>query len=646
MYIQELISLFSVNLLLIISFCIIGSFFVKETSFFSWLFFSQLIGITIVLVVYSIYKTNFKTFNIALIPFIILTIEKRNFITNFKSIIKLIDYKYALYVLLLLGVLFLDCQSIFLKDGCFLVPYIDIVYYSKLIGNLNIGVENLNLSYRYGIGSNAAFAYHYFDIWLGSFVNEFLNSNHLITYLLIVRVYLLFLSASALLAISETFGLRKILLFLSPLLIAVKPFVICVSPIQLDFLSDASIFFSNAYDQGKLLPIIPFLTFAIISFNRKKILHGYFGLISCGVIFLSYIPSVVITIITFLILSKHSSLIKDFKLSRSGYTILLINIFCVILLFYYLFFFLGSANTPLQGSATNLNLNALNLTYFSTAINIFLKTLLQCAIACAHLIMLWYLSPKSGSTISTYILLFVLVFSSLLMWSFFNFIPLNSVQLFYNISGICLTFLQLLLYIKIANTLEKNSITTNRNKLLIGFITATWLILSVIESRKIFSNLFSAPKDGNFIQLVTKEFGKSKQNLIAYFSDSTYFKDMHDLSIDFSVIHPEHSLYSNDSHIIFMTIDKLPIWIKIDPQKLHLLTNTSPFFKYLIQNNVFIDLNKTDIQLNYYQNKFIHDKKVNFIICSIGVELNEELKGQFHIFAVDSETGEKYYKRK
>ena len=180
---------------------VILSCFTFKGDYFFRLFVTNIVGITAIVMLYSLLKSQGKTINTVLLPILFFflysfkkTVQKPTF--NFKEITK--DCGWILLVFLL----FFMYQSFFYFDmvnGEIKTLYIDYYWYGSITDSLKLwGSETqfTEMSYFFIPFRNGLMPYHYFELWFTAFFSYYfkissLNSYYFITTTILSSVFLI-----------------------------------------------------------------------------------------------------------------------------------------------------------------------------------------------------------------------------------------------------------------------------------------------------------------------------------------------------------------------------------------------------------------------------------------------------------------------
>ncbi len=184
---QYLLSLISFYIIYCIGKVIISFFKVRNLNFYFSLFLTNLIGLIVLIFLYSVTQSNFKTINILLIPFFLLfSIHFRKYFV-FRSPAYKVVLKEILFLTVIISCFFLyhllfiiDFDSLALKS-----TFPDYSCYASYSENLKInGFESIlsEMSFVFPDSYDGTSPYHYSELWLNAFYSEIFRNSTLNSY--------------------------------------------------------------------------------------------------------------------------------------------------------------------------------------------------------------------------------------------------------------------------------------------------------------------------------------------------------------------------------------------------------------------------------------------------------------------------------
>lgn len=509
------------------------------------IFFSLLLGVIILNIVYASIRTHFITGQLLfLLPFLYLIIEQRKLknkplIKNHNdfdsAVCSIFPLKWqVLKTVKLLLIFFLSSLSIFYINYennvinsifPYILPNEDYIFYNKLSYFIDkTGQENifhvLNfLDERY----HGVKPYHYFDLWFNAGISHFFKGLYAVNFQLITYPLfcsLVFLGLSALVtdtvdkydfpnsSIGKIKRYKIVLVFFTGLLLMFFGGVFLPFYSNSKYLINvASFAHSPFYGPSKLIYIYLFIiAFFILIKNNNKML-SFIPLLCLPIASITTLPGIIGGIFLFLIINLKLKLItKNQSLRLFLYTIMLvIGILC-----FYSFFdkkLIKVESVDLRVILDLFDFKKQGIKNLKTIFNIFTLSLLQILIAYLPLVIIFVTRFKDIKIIfklerlkfST-IISGCILFSALLGWIIiFN--SLNSCQIFYNIGiSVINIFLIMLIcevvayYFQAANKKNLNirSFKITANSILWGcillssfnFISKTYKTLEIRNSKK------------------------------------------------------------------------------------------------------------------------------------------------------------------
>lgn len=193
-----LISSFLSGLFLIVISALLGyfiSFFFKKISSINFPK-ATLLGLALIVVFYSLFKTTFNTINILCIPLFIFYLWSQNSKRELtlKKIFHLVISKNLFFVLIVHFFTFIYFSFLYFDFDLFEIKYVwyDTVYYSNLSRGINnSNVENSSSVFYQFSNIKHVNLYHYFDIWLNIIATKISGLSHYTTLVLVTYPVLL-----------------------------------------------------------------------------------------------------------------------------------------------------------------------------------------------------------------------------------------------------------------------------------------------------------------------------------------------------------------------------------------------------------------------------------------------------------------------
>lgn len=175
-------------------------------------FFSTLTGLLVCVIIYSIIKTGFITINSLFLLLLIVFIFRYYHFSKISDIISSLKSKIPVfkkfYKALLLSIPFFLFEAIcLLKPGefNFRLPFGDFIYYSNVSVSLNIFGEENRYFFANAITpeiTGLSF-YHYFEIWMNSFIAFFSGQPNIVCLMLLTYPILFFITLLGILSVFE-----------------------------------------------------------------------------------------------------------------------------------------------------------------------------------------------------------------------------------------------------------------------------------------------------------------------------------------------------------------------------------------------------------------------------------------------------------
>ena len=321
----------------------------KPSGKFFRLFVEMVLGILLIVVIYSIIRTHFFTVNIL---FVFLFLFYLFFIS--KNKIKFINYKNLPQKFTSFHkdiiIIIIACLPFFLYELFFIytssvikLPDDDYFFYSKISDSLNyFGKENkfVTLNYLYPNKFNGLQPYHYFELWINAFISWVFRLSS--TYSLLLITFPLINTAVflGLAAFWESFSKTTVFsfFFIFLFLFAGGTWFAFYKINLLDFITPIESSPFTLY--GKKLTVIYlfFILFTLLFIKNKK--KSAFTVLAClPIINISIMPAVVGGSIVYLFLNRFH---KNFSFKERNQLLIL---FVLITVFYYILYFVIGKTT-------------------------------------------------------------------------------------------------------------------------------------------------------------------------------------------------------------------------------------------------------------------------------------------------------------
>lgn len=306
-------------------------------------FIELFIGLVAVVVIYSCVISGFKTINILflfLLFYYIFIIDRKAFKIPIKKDIVLTFssiHKDALIIFLSSIPFFLyELYYIYSNNNC-IVPDMDYFFYAQLSDSLNFfGHENksLSLNILFPTQSQGMIPYHYFEIWINSFIARFANTPSIFSLLLITYPLL---NTIVFLGLVSIWELYKKPVFYSYIIVF---FFIFVAGVWLPFYNGYKSFFDFnlallsspfAVFGEKLSAVYLFFVQAILTYIKgyKKLSFLVIGAIT--IVYIGVAPGIFGGVFCFLLLNRfHKSLNKNEIKAIAAFFILLAFMFYLV----------------------------------------------------------------------------------------------------------------------------------------------------------------------------------------------------------------------------------------------------------------------------------------------------------------------------
>ena len=336
----EFLKYFLLNIVFFTIVLIVGKLIVNcfnnRTSNYN-LFHFLLVGLTSIVLIYSIVKSKLISIHIILIPLIILylILNKIKFRfhwtrINWKS--EIIPFIFLISVIYFIQ--FNIYYDIFSNE--YKRIFLDNYTYSSIVSNLNsFGIENsdYSLSYNIPVFRHQVMPYRYSDLWIASFVSYLFEISAISSFILISSTFILTLVVY--LIYSQLFKInRKVLqssitafiLSFSSIL-----FISYLNPVEeLKYLSETS--FMGVFKQKTALSTLFFLL-GLFHFNNFR--KAFFCFIVIPILYVSYLPSIWGGLFLYILLMIIYKLKKREKIKEE---MIFISILIFTLVCYFIFY--------------------------------------------------------------------------------------------------------------------------------------------------------------------------------------------------------------------------------------------------------------------------------------------------------------------
>lgn len=303
------------------------------------LFYTLLIGILFILIVYSFYKSSFRTSMLFILPSLLCFFYLNKVrLCKPKKIYVSINQDVKPYLIIVLLLFLYQFLSYFdVKDGSIKHLFVDNYTYANIASVLNqFGSENIDFSVNYFIPSaqSELVPYRYADLWISAFVMDVFSINNVASYYLVTIPLLLSLSCLFIYSIYAHVSQKKYFVtILSFLLLFVSIFFLPIlNPWdKLKYLSETSVI--GVFKQKISFSFIFILLF-IYHWNANRE-NSILFLILIPILYVSFLP-VWIVLLFYLFYSIPKSKLfyknKFFKL----FIVLILTILCY-KMFYHFF---------------------------------------------------------------------------------------------------------------------------------------------------------------------------------------------------------------------------------------------------------------------------------------------------------------------
>ena len=258
------------------------------------LFYTLLIGILFILIVYSFYKSSFRTSMLFILPSLLCFFYLNKVrLCKPKKIYVSINQDVKPYLIIVLLLFLYQFLSYFdVKDGSIKHLFVDNYTYAHIASVLNqFGSENIDFSVNYFIPSaqSELVPYRYADLWISAFVMDVFSINNVASYFLVTIPLLLSLSCLFIYSIYSHVSQKKYFVsILSFLLLFVSIFFLPIlNPWdKLKYLSETSVI--GVFKQKISFSFIFILLF-IYHWNANRE-NSILFLILIPILYVSFLP--------------------------------------------------------------------------------------------------------------------------------------------------------------------------------------------------------------------------------------------------------------------------------------------------------------------------------------------------------------------
>lgn len=557
------------------------------------IFQNTISGISFIIILYALINAKLYTiYVIIIIPFLIylyksnLNFNKFNIKINKNEIVLFLNS----ILLLILCFFYLSIFTFDFVNFDVLGQTSDYHWYAEISRGLREkGQENFMVAFYDYFNVEGNSLYHFHDSWLVALISKLTHINTFDIQMMIVYPFFLFLTAMGIASLLENKIKPKIfLLFVSFILMfSISINLPLIKKIDLFNFYDYGINPGN-YNQFKLLIIYPYLllsTMYIKEFNIKVFFISILFLVTIySTLIVSFIPPLFLLII-YLVISKN----KSYSYSDTRSIIFMFISFCIILIFYKLYF-----------------VNSYGLIYkihflenFKTTIIVFIETLLKNSINYFPVVVFILLSlifkthyDSKYNVRTILIFFFISIFSATAFISIFHGTVDYSQALYNSLGPIMLSLLAFIL-----GVLKKKHIKFILPLfLVIGLINMLSLILNkkdfdLQESKKFVSESIKILDDNKYIILIEKipelESEFLKASSAWYYDVELFTTRLYYSSNSFNVWNDLTNKNKNELPSPFLK------WLKsegLDP-------NPKSLDKYLVKNKVSYVISTTDNEI-------------------------------------------------
>jgi len=580
-------------------------------------FIKLVLGVFLIIIVYAIIVTGFKTVLTGLILLSVLYLFRCRNREKTESVFKKhfnIKYFKSFFIVLLIGILFFILQGLFFYNTPYNnLPHGDCAgYYYKIINFLTINrVEGLSkAAYLITDYKDYPAPYHYPELWLAALISKVFHVLSVESYTIAVHSILGTILALGMLSLS-----RKI--FKSILLQIFAVLFIFVSGISLyDLLPQTSSYlFAIGWNPKLIIVSIFFVWFSILLLNKNKLF--YYPLLILPVVNIGTAPAILTALVFFavyLLVFKK----KDYYDAKS---IVVDAIFCG--LFIILFYFLNSGSSAsgdfnLTNIATGLSIDKLKpFKIAGGTVFIIIAIYFVYFIPIVPILFSSYRKQFFNSLKQiNYHIVFFILFSvfGLFYWCCTH--PFNqSMQFFYMASLLYFNILLLIIYAKIFQVLKEFKY---RYFYVFNVIIGLLLLYNICTLQKTPFYKFQKLTDSYSIEYLSslqqklEENKKNEIQMIAYLSSEDNLKGYWNALVTSpnDVCLP---MFTEDYYIINMTCFNIPIedFDEIDKQRIISLIENSAFYKFVQKQN---SQDQSQKQIEELQYRFIKENNIKYIL--------------------------------
>lgn len=482
----------------------------EDTNDFSKFFFNCITSLLLFVFVYSAWTTRLATVNLGILTaviFSLLNYKKQVPRPGLHSFIKISWPTVFVLAFVMLASLMWHYAVYTRGDFNPIIPHEDYVFYANLSEYLNaLGKENNLLEYFY-ISNTSVSPYHYFELWMNSLFIKITGRLSLPSLLFFVYPLGIFLCGAGILSFFRPGQLKLWQQLVLTFLLLNLSGIFFTFYYESPFTHEAYLFAYNLTAYEKLFPIFLFMIAAcrcLLSSN----FNGFFFFTLClPILNISNAPGTLSALFLFTWYLKRE---KNSMINRKAALGCLIGQIAFFIIFYFPH---DTGNQGLSVPSVPGFLSSLtDLSMWNIRKNIFIKTILQCAILFAPYFLFFLLvfkfnwrSIKSWVMENKYVIVFFsLVFlTSLLSWAIFNTI-FNSMQFFANpgVAGISVLLIAL-----IALQVEKER--RKKGRLILFYFISLFILLPNAYERYYAATGFNKPKvyGESFVAEVKNEIG-------------------------------------------------------------------------------------------------------------------------------------------
>ena len=307
-------------------------------------FASLLTGLIFSITVFSIFTTYFKTINVGFLLLFLFgllefkktsgtnsVIQKRNFFT----IKKFLGFAVAYFVFVLWEAIFL------FKTGAFpfVLPHNDFIFSSNISDSLlKTGYENFFMEGNfYNPVYHYMMPYHYFEIWINSFIVFFTGANNLLTFMLGVFPILYFTIWLGIASLFEQFK-KKVSLqeyFLSFLLLFLGGFIIYLNKSEFFYNMHSLAPIPMELATKKYTTFYVFIIAALLLLTNKRTVLAMLVILSLSFVSITAFPPVLSGFTLFLLINGFLRLVGGKSVVRVLLYLLAVGSTIAIIYFYF-----------------------------------------------------------------------------------------------------------------------------------------------------------------------------------------------------------------------------------------------------------------------------------------------------------------------